>query len=190
MGLFDFWRQRSVGSAESTSGGLISADTYLPEIEITSSADGKYTSIEGREFALHLAFRWERVPSESSLEFRNQNLPEQLIITARQTRERLSERDRSLVLSKIVDVHQDALRKLLEGSVQISTPEQVHKGAESEARFYAKGKSMTMALGVRYIPDRIYTFAMYRYTDVDLGMPFGIYAGTMLDLLKLKPCTA
>jgi hypothetical protein len=154
---------------------------------VRNTADGKHTSIDGEDFLLGLPFRWEQVPNELSLEFHNRTFSEQLVITARRTREQLSVQDRTRLVAKIIQIHQEALKSSAVGEVRMSAPEQVHKDPESEGRFYAKGAEMMMAFGVRYIPDRVFTFSLYRYTHQDLGMPFGEYAGAILDLLKVKP---
>jgi hypothetical protein len=191
MALFDFWKRREpIMPTSAPNAGMPPADidTYLPELAVRNSPDGKFTSIEGDDLLLELPFRWEQVHNELSLEYRNCTFSEQLIITARRTRENLSIQDRGLLLAKIVEVHQDALKKSTSGEIQMSAPEQVNRGQESEGRFYAKSTEMMMAFGVRYIPDRVFTFALYRYTHQrDFGMPFGEYAGAILDLLKVKP---
>ena len=190
MGLFNFRKRRN--SAEPTPVRAIKkppadVETYLPLVTIKTSSDGKLTSIDGEDFLLEIPFRWEQVQNENSLEFQNRTFSEQLIITARRTREHLTIQDRDLLIAKIIQAQQDALKDLTSGEVRMNPPEQVHNNPESEGRFYAKSAEMMTAFGVRYIPDRVFTLSLYRYTHQDFGMPFGHYAGAILDLLKIKP---
>jgi hypothetical protein len=191
MGLFDFFRRTQPASQEVGSSPaqrpLASAETYLPVATVVHSANGKQTTIDSPDFLLELPFRWEQVANEASLELRNAQVPEQLIVTARTTVEPLTPADRRLLVAKFAEIHRNALQRTATGAVQISNFDEAHNGPESEGRFYAKANGMTMAFGVRYRPGRVFTFSIYRYTEQPLGMPFGVYAATILDLLKLKP---
>jgi hypothetical protein len=191
MGMFDFFRRVQPAKRESITPRpqkpLASAETYLPVVTVSHSTNGKQTTIESAEFQLELPFRWEQIANEASLEFRNAVVPEQLLITARTTAEPLTADDRRLLVAKFAEIYRDALRRTSNGAAQISDLDEAHNGPESEGRFYAKTNETTMAFGVRYRPGRVFTFSIHRYTHESPGMPFGVYAATILDLLKIKP---
>lgn len=193
MGIFGFGKRAKpapklvpAGTPLQVQTAPVETETYLPEVTVSHSPDGKLTTIDGSDFLLQIPFRWERVSNEQSLEFRNQMFPEQLIITARLTREPLTIDQRRLLIEKLVECHRNAMKEISASELQMTSVDQVHNEDGSEGRFYAKAPGMGMAHASRYICGRVLTFSLYRYTDQDFGMKFGVYAGAMLDLLKVR----
>lgn len=194
MGLFSFLRLFKVSRADSTDltampspvGPIVNDNTYIPEAVVAQTSDGKGTSVDCQEFLLELPFAWLPTENEASLELRNQTLPEQLIITARSTTEPLTPEARTQVIDAVVIAHSNALKQASKGKVQLSEIQRTASSDECEGRIYAKTDDILAALAVRYTPSVVVTFALYRYSHQDFGMPFGVYAATVFDLLKMK----
>jgi hypothetical protein len=191
MGLFNFRKTSKPDSPKQSpppsAAASAGTESYLPVVAGKVSTGGKFTSLDGDDFLLQLPFQWDQVPNESSLEFHNKLLPEQLFITARRTRDNLSLEQRTLLITMLVQSYQNRLTEASKDKAILKSTKPVHNGAESEGRLYAKSPGVQTAVGVRYIPNRVLTFSLYRYADNDIGAPFDIYAGTILDLLKMKP---
>lgn len=148
------------------------------------------TRIEREHFLLHAPFEWKAVPPTKELEyeFRNQTLPEELIITVLLTRESLNEARRRSVVQDLTNARLGAIAKLSGGQAQHSAPQQNEGDGQCEMRCCGVDKSngVRFAFVVRAAPDRVVTVALTRYLLEDVGTPFEVYCGTIFDLLQLK----
>ena len=180
MGLFDrFKKQQPVPQS--------SAPSPAP---IVPPANPGTTRIEREHFLLHAPFEWKAVPPTKELEyeFRNQTLPEQLIVTVLLTRELLDETRRRSAVQDLVNTRLGAIAKLSGGLAQHSTPQQNQGGGQCEMRCSGvdKANGVRFAFVVRAGSDRVITVALTRYLLDDVGMPFEAYYGMIFDLLQLK----
>ncbi len=157
---------------------------------IVPPANPGTTRIEREHFLMHAPFEWKAVPPTKELEyeFRNQTLPEQLIVTVLLTREPLDEDRRRSVVQDLTTTRLGAIAKLSGGKAQHAAPQQNEGDGQCEMRCSGVDQSngVRFAFVVRAASDRVVTVALTRYLLDDVGMPFEAYYGTIFDLLQLK----
>jgi hypothetical protein len=181
MGLFDRFKKQQPSPPQSP------APSPTP---VVPPANPGTTRIEREHFLLHAPFEWKAVPPTKELEyeFRNQTLPEQLIVTVLVTREPLDQARRRSVVQDLTNTRLGAIAKLSGGQAQHSSPQQNEGGGQCEMRCSGvdKANGVRFAFVVRAASDRVVTVALTRYLLDDVGMPFEAYYGTIFDLLQLK----
>ena len=181
MGLFDFFKKREPPPP--------AAPAAAPASIVPPSNPGT-TRIECEHFLLHAPFEWKAVPPTKELEyeFRNQTLPEQLIVTVLLSREPLDATRRRSVVQDLTNTRLRAVAQLSGGQAQHSPPQQNEGGGQCEMRCSGVDKSngVRFAFVVRAASDRVVTVALTRYRLEEVGFPFEAYCGTIFDLLQLK----
>jgi len=180
MGLFDFLKHRSRPSNE------ISNPPATPNAG-GGQAKSQTTSIEREHFSLQAPFEWKFVRSENSLEFefRNQTLPEQLIVTVLLTKALLSVDQLKVVGQQLMGTRLKALEQL--GATGRVVSQQVGSG-QFEIRGIARDETnkVRCAWVIRVAPAKAVTVALTRYMLEDIGLPFEMYAGSIFDFVQVK----
>ena len=148
------------------------------------------TKIDREHFLLHAPFQWAAVPGDNpaEFEFRNQTLPEQMIVTVLLAREPFG-------VAQLQPLSEDLARKRLNALATISNGKAVNSPLRSQA---GSGQAETRCFGqdalqkvrfafvVRAAPAKVVTVALTRYFLEEVGSPFEAYAGTIFDLLQVK----
>jgi len=148
------------------------------------------TRIEREHFLLHAPFEWKAVPPTKELEyeFRNQTLPEQLIVTVLLTRESMDASRRRLVVQELTNTRLRSIAQFSGGQARHSPPQENEGDGQCEMRCCGEDKShgVRFAFVVRAASDRVVTVALTRYLLDEVGLPFDAYCDTIFDLLQLK----
>lgn len=181
MGMFDFLKKRQPPAP------VTRAAVQAPLVPPSNSGT---TRIEREHFLLHAPFEWKAVPPTQELEweFRNQNLPEQLIVTVFLTREPLDAPSRRSVVRDLTNTRLRAIAQLSAGQFEHPPPQPNDGEGQCEMRCAGVDKlnGVRFAFVVRAASDRVVTVALTRYMLEDVGVPFEAYSGTIFDLLQLK----
>jgi hypothetical protein len=184
MALFDFFKKRQSPPPSVRPRPAPTSATIAPP------SNPGTTRIEREHFLLHAPFEWKAVPPTKELEyeFRNQALPEQLIVTVLLTREAMDASRRRSVVQDLTNTRLRAIGQLSSGRAQHSPPQQNEGDGQCEMRCCGVDQSngVRFAFVVRAASDRVVTVALTRYMLDDAGMAFENYSGTVFDLLQLK----
>ncbi|HPF41741.1 MAG TPA: hypothetical protein PK093_24140 [Phycisphaerae bacterium] len=182
MGLFDFLKKRQPSPPDES---LVRASA-----PIAPPSPHGTTRIEREHFLLHAPFEWTAVPPTKDLEyeFRNQTLPEQLIVTVILPGEPLDATKRRLVVHDLTNARLRAVSQLSSGQAEHSTPRSNEGTGQYEMRCVGVDKlnGVRFAFVVRAASDRVVTVALTRYTLVELGAPFDVYVEPIFDLLQFR----
>ena len=148
------------------------------------------TKIDREHFLLHAPFQWVAVAGDNPLEFefRNQTLPEQLIVTVLLTPNPLDQTQLQQVAKDLAEKRLDALRTVSAGHAVHSAP-QIQAGPEqAEVRCFGQDDSQKVrfAFLVRAAPAKTVTVALTRYFLDEVGTPFEAYCGIIFDFLQVK----
>ena len=183
MGLFSFFKRKTVPAQ---------IPSPIPSREenpaTTNSPDT--THIDREHFMLQAPFEWKAVPSDQPLEFdfRNQTLPEQLIVTVLLARERFSGLQLQQVAEQLSNTRLNALARLSEGKVVASPVNFMRGSGQVEARCIARddANKVQYAWVIRVAPDKVVTVAITRFMIEEAAMPFDAYTGVIFDFLQVK----
>jgi hypothetical protein len=180
MGLFDFLKKRQPPPPPQSPAPA----------PIAAPSNPGTTRIEREHFLLHAPFEWKAVPPTKELEyeFRNQTLPEQLIVTVLLTNEPLDASRRRSIVQDLTTRRLQAIAQLSNRQAEHAPPQHNEGGDQCEMRCVGLDKSngVRFAFVVRASSDRVVTVALTRYMLDDVGMSFDIYSATIFDLLQLK----
>lgn len=184
MGIFDFWRPRKA-SPPSNKPAQIGVAQAVP------SPNPGITSIDVEHFVLELPFAWEAVPitAKHEYEFRNQNIPEQLIVSILLNRESLDLARRRSVVQKLTEVRLGAIAELAKGRAEHSVPQKYEGNDQCEMRCVSRDRTngVQVAFVVRAAPEKVATVTITRYAlPPDGNKSFDVYSGVIFDLFQLK----
>ncbi len=134
-----------------------------------------------------LPFRWISVPCEEGYEFRNQVLPEQLIVTVLRPQYRLERTELLKTVEQLVGTRIGAIDKLSQGHATFGQP--IYNQAENacEARVFGTDapNKVRLAFMIRGTPDKIVSAALTRYS-LENTVPLEVHAGLIFDFMKIK----
>ncbi len=167
-------------------------ETALPIGRPVATSSGRLVStrIEREHFLIHAPLQWVEVPGEkpTEFEFRNQTLPEQLIVTVWAPRECSTPGKMHHAADFFVKHRLSALATISKGQAIHSPPRFQSGNGQLEARCvgHDAAQSVRFAFAVRVAPAKVITVGLTRYTLVELGPPFEVHADLIFDLLQVK----
>jgi len=187
MGFFNLFKRKSVAASTPSIVKLPQAEAAPSNAAASSS---KHSSIEREHFTLQVPFEWNEVPSDEQLkfEFRNQTLPEQIIVTVLLTKDRFSDARLRQVAEQLTNMRLDVAKRV-SGGRAVASPAQFQSGSgQVEARCVIRDEvnNIRAAWVIRVAPAKVVTVALTRYTMQDLGLPFEAYSGLIFDLVQVK----
>src|SRR5205814_467852 len=118
-------------------------------------------------------------------EFRNQTLPEQLIVTVLLTKSLLPLDHVERLAHELMESRLKALRQLGASAGEVSRQ---GGSGQFEIRGIAKDETnkVRYAWTIRVAPAKAVTVALTRYILKEIGSPFELYAGTIFDFVQVK----
>jgi hypothetical protein len=161
--------------------------TAAPTAQMLPGSDAT-TTADRPDFTLSVPFRWEAVPSEEGYEFRNQTLPEQIIVTVLPHKREMGVDELEEVVTGLVALRRKAIGELSAGKARVGETVLVHSEGQVEARVIGEDtpNKVRLAFVIRGTPKKTVTVALTRYMLDEIGAPFEDYARVVFDLLKVK----
>ncbi len=155
-----------------------------------SNSNSGVTRIEREHFLLHAPFEWKAVPGENPLEFqfRNQTLPEQLIVTVMLAGTPFDHDELRPIAEDFAARRVEAYKQLSGGKAIASSVSIQSASGQVEARSigHDEPNNVRFAWAIRAAPAKVVTIALTRYTLEEIGTPFPAYAGSILDFVQVK----
>ncbi|HZZ42859.1 MAG TPA: hypothetical protein VFE58_07965 [Tepidisphaeraceae bacterium] len=149
------------------------------------------TRIEREHFILHAPFEWIHIPGHDPMqfEFRNQSLPDQLIVSVFLAREPFADvAARRAMAKQLADKRIDAIRQLSNGKAVLSECSPSDGSTQTEIRCVGvdEPQRVRMAFVVRVTRTKVVTVSMTRYALDEPGHQFDVYSGLIFDFLQIK----
>ncbi len=152
--------------------------------------ESETTRIEREHFLIHVPYEWKAVRGDDPLEFefRNQTLPEQLIVTVMLAGKPLLEQTLRSAVERLVELRLAALAELSRGKAVCSPVGYQSDSGQVEARCTGvdEPNGVRIAWDIRSTKNKIVTVALTRYSLEEVGAAFEIYAGIIFDLVQVK----
>jgi hypothetical protein len=185
MGMPDRFRQNDPLDPNEGIGANAPRVTYSPKPVDTTDVDQIHLS-------LRLPFEWREFPPDKpfEFEFRNQKIPEQLLVTVMLAQSPFSNAQMNEIGEQLLSQRRDGVARLSEGKAILAIPTHQTKFGHLDVRCSAsiEMQNIEYAWVTRITPSKVVTAALTRHTRKNLGIPFPTYAGALIfDRFKVKP---
>jgi hypothetical protein len=184
MGMFDSFKRKQENPASPP------APVASPPTGPPAGQQANFTTIDRENFTVVAPFQWKLIPgtNPSEFEFRNQTLPEQLMVTVLLFRESQAPDSLSSTAERLTAARVNAIRGLSNGKAAIEPVHLSQAPNQAEARCIGldSDNKVRFAWSIRVTPQKAVTVALTRYALKEIGSPFAVYSGTIFDLVKVK----